>query len=82
MEVDITDKGLKYLDKLGSKAFEWTDTGNQIYDFTVLEVLNQTGSDSIENLLLRAEDYSSKEVEPTRASIRRLFEAGHIEIVN
>ena len=83
MEVDITDKGRDYLDRMweGNLPESATD-GLSIYDFDLLAHLKREGSVDMEADL----EYMKRKVGPVtsnsfRQSFRRLFEAGYIEEV-
>ncbi len=85
MEVDITDKGERYLDKLFKSVFpvntERQGDNPKLFDFIVLQSLSMNGSNDPNDIIRGEEEELVGDGNFTKSSIRRLFEAGYIEQV-
>ncbi len=83
MEVDITDKGRDYLDKIKQGTITVPDgEGYSVFDYTILRVLVADGPQDIEKTISEVKlDHGSNTGEFMKTSFRGLFEAGYIETV-
>ncbi len=85
MEVDITDKGRKYNEKLKAMSMsERYDEKNnsKSHDFILLNSIVTGGEFTLEGSFYNNDmDPKSEFASDARASFRRLFEAGMIEVV-
>ena len=85
-EIWITSKGQTYLKRLDKRVDRRSDLQDDDYwDLQVLSLLWETSEDSPENLSdILSEDssgqFSRNPSDVYKSSIRRLFEAGYIEI--
>ncbi len=83
MEVDITDKGRNYLDRMnqGNLPESATD-GQSIFDYTILHTITSVGPQDIEDTISKvSQDHGPVTGESIKTSFRRLFEAGYLEEV-
>ncbi len=80
MEVDITDKGQEYFQRLQEEL----DTTKRIlgpvrsFDWLILFILKEDGPDNVQHLIDRNVHFPEDE-ERAKSSIRRMFEHGYIE---
>ncbi len=85
MELYLTDKGEKYLEKLQiSVVDKWSNTNTSVdnLDYIVLYNIKQDGESDIEELLANPEIYTNRDrVFKFKDAHRRLFEAGYIDKV-
>ena len=82
MELYLSDKGEKYLEKLQmSVKDQWSDNDSiDNIDFIVLSNIKLDGEFDIEELLAKPEIYTNRDrVFKFKMSHKRLFEAGYID---
>ncbi len=85
MELYLTDKGEKRLEKLQASGYNPyatehdTDSSNYHTDFLLLNNIKLDGESDIEELLAHPEIYNRDRALLYRDAHRRLFEAGYIE---